>query len=236
MSSVVVARRGGIVEAVHRVHAAVVDGDGRLTASVGDPEHVVVYRSAAKPFQAVPLVEDGVVERFGFTTEELALCCASHNSEPAHIEAAGSILEKAGLVEGDLECGPHLPYDERAANQLLRAGEEPRPIHNNCCGKRRHVGSGQGSLLAHSGIHPSRPPGAEEDARRDRSMDGTRRRGDRTWAGRVWGSLFRHPCLATCLRLREVGGYGGAANRDRASHDRPPVYGRRDGPLRDGSW
>ena len=138
MSSVVVARRGGIVEAVHRVHAAVVDGDGRLTASVGDPEHVVVYRSAAKPFQAVPLVEDGVVERFGLTTEELALCCASHNSEPEHIEAARSILEKAGLVEGDLECGPHLPWDERAAHQLLRAGEEPRPIHNNCSGK--HAG------------------------------------------------------------------------------------------------
>lgn len=138
MSSVVVVRRGGIVESIHRVHAAVVDGDGHLTASVGDPEQVVVHRSAAKPFQAVPLLEDGVVERFGFTTEELALCCASHNSEPEHIEVARSILEKACLEEGDLECGPHPPYDERAANQLLRAGEEPRPIHNNCSGK--HAG------------------------------------------------------------------------------------------------
>ena len=138
MRSVVVVRRGGTVESVHRVHAAVVDGDGRLTASVGDPEYSVFYRSAANPFQAVPLVEDGIVERFGFTTEELALCCASHNSEPEHIRMARSILEKAALVEEDLECGPHLPYHEESAKQLLRAGEEPRAIHNNCSGK--HAG------------------------------------------------------------------------------------------------
>ena len=138
MTSVVVVRRGDIVESVHRVHAAVVDGDGRVTASVGDPERVVFHRSAAKPFQAVPLVEDGVVERFGFTTEELALCCASHSGEPPHVEIARSILEKAGLQERDLECGPHPPFDEQAANRLIRAGEAPRPIHNNCSGK--HAG------------------------------------------------------------------------------------------------
>ena len=138
MSSLVVVRRGGVVESVHRVHAAVVDGEGHVMASVGDLEHVVVYRSAAKPFQAVPLAEDGVVERFGFTSEELALCCASHNSEPKHIEAARSLLDKACLEEGDLECGPHLPFDERSAKALLSSGEEPRPIHNNCSGK--HAG------------------------------------------------------------------------------------------------
>ncbi len=131
-------RRGGVVESVHRVRAAVVDGDGHLTASVGDPERTVVYRSAAKPFQAVPLADDGVAERFSLTTEELALCCASHNSEPEHLETARSILKKACLIEGDLECGPHLPYDERATNRLLLEGEGPRPIHNNCSGK--HAG------------------------------------------------------------------------------------------------
>jgi len=138
MSSVVVVRRGGIVESVHRVHAAVVDGDGCLTASVGDPEYSVSYRSAAKPFQAVPLVEDGIVERFGLTTEELALCCASHSSEPDHIKTARSILEKAALEEADLECGPHLPYHEDSAKDLLRSGVEPTAIHNNCSGK--HAG------------------------------------------------------------------------------------------------
>ena len=138
MSPVVVVRRGGVVESLHRVHVAVVDGEGVLTGGVGDPEHVAVYRSAAKPFQALPLVEDGVVERLGLTTQELALCCASHSGEAEHIEAARSILDKACLDEEDLECGPHLPFDERAANALRRSGEEPRPIHNNCSGK--HAG------------------------------------------------------------------------------------------------
>ena len=131
-------RRGRVVESGHVIHTAVVDGDGHLVASVGDPERAVVYRSAAKPFQAVPLADDGVVERFGLTTEELALCCASHNSEPRHIESARSILRKAGLAESDLECGPHAPFFEHAATQLLLEGEEPSPIHNNCSGK--HAG------------------------------------------------------------------------------------------------
>ena len=127
-------RRGRVVESGHVIHTAVVDGNGHLIASVGDPERAVVYRSAAKPFQAVPLADDGVLERFGLTTEELALCCASHNSEPRHIESARSILEKAGLTESDLECGPHVPFFEHAATQLLLEGEEPSPIHNNCSG------------------------------------------------------------------------------------------------------
>ena len=51
--------RGGIVESVHDGVIAVVDVAGRLVASVGDPETVVFYRSSAKPFQAIPLVESG---------------------------------------------------------------------------------------------------------------------------------------------------------------------------------
>src|SRR5881296_1026984 len=77
--------RGGVVEAVHAVHVAVVDGAGALVAGTGDPELVTFWRSAAKPFQALPLVEDGVVERFGLTTEDLALVCASHSSEPGQV-------------------------------------------------------------------------------------------------------------------------------------------------------
>ena len=137
MSHVVV-ERAGVVESVHRVHVAVVDREGRLLARVGDPEHLTFYRSAAKPFQAVPLVEDGIVERFGLVSKELALCCASHNSEPEHLAVARSILEKAGMNEDDLECGPHLPFDRASEETLVRASEEPGPIHNNCSGK--HAG------------------------------------------------------------------------------------------------
>jgi L-asparaginase II len=134
----VVVERAGLVESTHRVHVAVVDSTGRLSASVGDFERVVFQRSAAKPFQAVPLVDDEVVERFGLTSEELALCCSSHSGEPEHASLAKSILSKVGLDEGDLECGPHLPLDSAAAQALLRAGESPTSIHNNCSGK--HAG------------------------------------------------------------------------------------------------
>src|SRR2546428_6953361 len=74
--------RGGVVESSHTVHAAVVDREGRLVARAGDPDLVTFWRSAAKPFQAVPLVTDGVVERFKISSAELALCCASPSSEP----------------------------------------------------------------------------------------------------------------------------------------------------------
>lgn len=137
MSRVIV-ERAGLLESAHRVHVAVVDSEGCLTASVGDPERVVFFRSAAKPFQAVPLVDDEVVERFALTTEELALCCASHSGEPEHEALVRSILAKAGLDEKDLECGPDLPFDRAAAEALLRAGGSPSPIHNNCSGK--HAG------------------------------------------------------------------------------------------------
>src|SRR5204863_431850 len=77
--------RGGVVEAVHDVHVAVVDSTGGIVARAGDPELVTFWRSAAKPFQALPLVEDGAAERFGLTSQDLALACASHSSEPGQV-------------------------------------------------------------------------------------------------------------------------------------------------------
>jgi len=126
------------VESRHTVHVAVVDSAGRVVSAVGDAESRTFYRSAAKPFQALPLVEDGVVDHFGITSEELAVCCASHEGEPEHLAAARSILGKAGLDEEHLRCGPHPPFAEAEARALARRGEQPRPIHNNCSGK--HAG------------------------------------------------------------------------------------------------
>src|SRR5690348_10452500 len=99
--------RGGIVESRHRVHAAVVDGAGALVASAGDPDFVTFWRSAAKPFQAMPLVTDGALEHFGITREELALTCASHSSEASQVELVRGFLKRIGCTERDLLCGPH---------------------------------------------------------------------------------------------------------------------------------
>lgn len=143
----VLVTRSGRVESAHRIHVAVADEDGRLVAAAGDPERVTYYRSAAKPFQALPLVEDGVGERFGLTPEELALCCGSHGGEPRHVRAARSILARAGLDEGALACGAHRPLRERAGDELVRRGQEPLRVHNNCSGKH----AGMLALAVHHG-------------------------------------------------------------------------------------
>jgi L-asparaginase II len=139
--------RGGVVEAVHAVHVAVVDATGRLVAHAGDPELVTFWRSAAKPFQALPLVEDGVVDRFGVTTEELALVCASHSSEPAQVSRVRDLLSKIGCSERDLLCGPHPPLSDRVAQDYQTRGVRLTAVYSNCSGKH----AGMLALARHHG-------------------------------------------------------------------------------------
>jgi L-asparaginase II len=130
--------RGGVPESRHRVHAAVVDADGRLRAFAGEPDFVTFLRSAAKPLQALPLVEDGAFDRYGMTLRELALCCGSHSGSAEHTRVAERILEKAGVTSDALACGPHPPFDDEARRRLEEARLEPGRLHNNCSGK--HAG------------------------------------------------------------------------------------------------
>ncbi len=130
--------RGGVVESRHEVSIVVADGSGRSIASLGDAGSLTFYRSAAKPLQALPLVEEGVVDRLALDASELALCCDSHEGEEPHVRGARSILEKAGAEEELLRCGAHRPYSQTAADALLTAGVAPGRIHNNCSGK--HAG------------------------------------------------------------------------------------------------
>lgn len=130
--------RGDTVESTHRVHVAVAEAGKGLTASAGNPAHVGFVRSAIKMFQVLPFVESGGLERFGFTSEELALCTASHGGEPFHVAAAASMLGKARLTEDALACGPHPPMHGPTADALRTEGRTPTRIHNNCSGK--HAG------------------------------------------------------------------------------------------------
>jgi L-asparaginase II len=130
--------RGELVESRHRVSVAVVDGEGRLRAHAGDTAMLVYARSSIKPMQALPLIEDEIIERFGLTDAELALACASHSGEPRHIDGVRSMLAKIGLREDALACGPHAPFHDGSATELRRRGIEPGRVHNNCSGK--HAG------------------------------------------------------------------------------------------------
>jgi L-asparaginase II len=136
--SVVEVVREGLVESRHRVHAAIVDSEGRLRASVGDPELETFVRSAAKPFQALPIVSDGAMDRFGITLEELAVCCGSHSAEPRHVEVVRSLLRRVGIDGEALACGPQPPLHKGSRRALAEAGLEPLRMHNNCSGK--HAG------------------------------------------------------------------------------------------------
>ncbi len=89
--------RGALTESRHRGAVAVVDADGATVLSLGDVGQPVYPRSAVKPLQALPLVESGAADRYGFGDEELALACASHGGEPAHVEVAARMLARAGL-------------------------------------------------------------------------------------------------------------------------------------------
>jgi len=130
--------RGGVPESRHRVHVAVVDAGGRLRASAGDPDLVTFFRSAAKPLQALPLVEDSAFDRYGLSPAELALCCGSHSGSAEHTAVAARILEKAAVTSDALACGPHPPFDDEARRKLEEARLEPGRLHNNCSGK--HAG------------------------------------------------------------------------------------------------
>lgn len=127
-------RRGGVVETRHGVHAAVVDAAGRLVAKVGDPGLVTFWRSGAKPFQAFPLVADGVVVRFGITVPELAICCSSHSSEPAQVQLVRDLLLKVGCSERDLMCGPHSPLSAAVAQDYATRGVRLTAVYSNCSG------------------------------------------------------------------------------------------------------
>ncbi|MHB1168763.1 MAG: asparaginase [Longimicrobiales bacterium] len=131
-------RRGAVVESRHEVSVAVADGDGVLRATAGDPELFTYARSAIKPLQALPLVQDDVAERFGFGGVELAVACASHGGEPCHVEAVQGMLQRIGLDEHALACGAHPPMYQPAAQALRDAGRAATRIHNNCSGK--HAG------------------------------------------------------------------------------------------------
>jgi L-asparaginase II len=130
--------RGAYRESFHTGSIAVVDSHGRLLALAGDPNSRTSLRSAAKPFQGIPLLEYGGADEFDLSPEEIALTCASHGGEPMHVSTAAAMLRKGELDESDLLCGAHMPYDEKAAAELRAAGEEPSPLHNNCSGK--HAG------------------------------------------------------------------------------------------------
>jgi len=100
---------------VHRVHVRSTTGD-----AYGD-DFRCFFRSSLKPVQAIPLLEG--YDDLG--DDELAIASASHQAEPAQLEAVRTLLARARADVEDLENG-------------LQEGRPDGKLGHNCSGK--HAG------------------------------------------------------------------------------------------------
>ncbi len=150
--------RGEGIEAEHCAVIAVVNADGKLTHYYGDPETVYMTRSSVKPFQALPLILSGGLDRFGFSPRQLAIMCASHNGNDEHREVVQSNLDQAGTSADDLLCGTHLPIFMRLKGLYPDNGEDKDVLRHNCSGKHsgflalsKHLGAPLAEYLEPAG-------------------------------------------------------------------------------------
>jgi L-asparaginase II len=133
-------RRGGTPECQHFGAVAVTDTGGRLLAYAGDPHWLSFTRSTLKALQALPFMQGGGAQLFGFTQQQLAMLCASHSGEPMHVAQVQGMLDKAGLTSKSLQCGCHMPIFAELGIPGMAAPEPGSwdERHHNCSGK--HAG------------------------------------------------------------------------------------------------
>ena len=141
--------RGDMIESIHAGHAVVARASGEVVAAWGAPDTVIYPRSSCKMIQALPLIESGAAAAAGLGDEHLALACASHQGADIHTRRVGDWLSALGLSEADLLCGPQMPNDRPARDELRQTQAEPDQRHNNCSGKHcgfltlgKHLGGG----------------------------------------------------------------------------------------------
>lgn len=125
--------RGDFLESVHHGHAVICDEAGEIVDAWGDPEAVILPRSAVKMVQALPLLTSGA--GCGLSKEHLALACASHNGAAIHTDRVKAWLADLGLTDDDFRCGPQMPNDRDARDVLIKSDDSPCQMHNNCSGK-----------------------------------------------------------------------------------------------------
>ncbi|KAK2594851.1 hypothetical protein QQS21_007439 [Conoideocrella luteorostrata] len=137
----VIVDRGGI-------DVAVTDCEGRILYAVGDPSRVTLARSAAKPAQAVAVIESGGFEAAGLDNVDLALMCASHSSVKRHVDVARAMIKKVKVDESYYRCGGHPSLSDIVNREWIQTDMKPTGIHNNCSGKHAGMMAGARALGA----------------------------------------------------------------------------------------
>ncbi|WP_221585730.1 asparaginase [Microbacterium sp. G2-8] len=126
-----VVERGGFVESRHAGSAIVLDSDGSVVASHGDPSALILPRSSLKPLQAIASVTAGAA----LDGERLAIATASHNGTDRHAAVVRGMLADIGLSEDALLCPPSWPGDADTRHELVRDRAEKAAVRHNCSGK-----------------------------------------------------------------------------------------------------
>lgn len=127
--------RGEYVESGHDGHIAVVNADGQLLYSSGNPKRSTFARSSMKPLQAIPIIETGAADYYNMQSADIALACASHNGEDQHTTRVQNILTRLDLNIEDLKCGIHPPRWRETYEQIIKENAPITSIYNNCSGK-----------------------------------------------------------------------------------------------------
>lgn len=131
--------RAGHIENIHRGDVVAVNCEGEVVKSVGNAKLPMFWRSAAKPFQALPFVKNGGLEKYNLSQEELAILVSSHSGEENHVALVRGILKKLGVDESVLDCGVLRPLNSKVFKKMLANGEEILPVHNQCSGKHSQI-------------------------------------------------------------------------------------------------
>lgn len=127
--------RSGLVEQEHYGFIVKVNSDGQTTKIGDDCKYPFYLRSCAKPLQASLLIDFELDEFYKMTSEEIAICCASHAGEACHVHTVKGLLNKIGLDESYLKCGLHKPLSKTEQNKLILEGRKETILQNNCSGK-----------------------------------------------------------------------------------------------------
>jgi L-asparaginase II len=82
------------------------DEKGEVVYASGDPYYLTCIRSSCKPFQASAAVKSGAVDAAGFSEDEIALMCASHNGEEIHVKQPNPCWINWDLLKMIFPVGP----------------------------------------------------------------------------------------------------------------------------------
>ena len=123
--------RNGFVESRHIGSVVVVGPDGEVEFSLGNPDALILPRSAMKPFIATALMSTDVTLGGALA----AIATSSHSGSEKHVLLVRQLLEAAGLSEAALECPRDMPADRALRTLMIKRDIGPSPQFHCCSGK-----------------------------------------------------------------------------------------------------